>query len=103
MDFNPHASTALILRYLFGPWYEKKTIYSATKSDHISAPQLLHAQLRLPSLYIIRPTQSRKTIIRCSSQAIPQHVTLKPLYATLVAHRVTKDSQLLHCSMLLVL
>lgn len=46
---------------------------------------------------------SRKTIIRCSSQAIPQHITLKPLYTTLVAHRVTKDSQLLHCSMLLVL
>lgn len=58
MDFNPHASTALILRYSLVPDTKKKTIYSAAKSDHVSAPQLLHAQLRLPSLYIIRPTQS---------------------------------------------
>ena len=59
MNFNPHASTALILQYLFGPWYEKKIpIYSATKSDHVSAPQLLHAQLR---------DHSTRSILQCSN------------------------------------
>ena len=65
----------------------------------VDAPALRNVFRRFTS----SARHSRKTIIRCSSQAIPQHITLKPLYATLVAHRVTKDSQLLHCSMLLVL